>query len=282
MKQTVYVDVLVSVNLIVDYFLLYAAAVICGRKKNRLRLCAAAAAGGAGSLILLLPPMPYIADLLASLALALIMTAAAFGFSGMRTFLRTAFVLFALSACYSGAALVLWLFMPMKKITVNNGAVYIGIEPMTLIIATAVLYLLLSLLSGKLARHNAKRTHCTLTIASEGGEVSVGAVIDTGNMLTEPFSGLPVILAPQRRISSVLPDGIEGFLRGGAAVSGKHIRAVPFSSAGGSGLLPAFIPERITVETGGSIHTGIRAYIAAAPDESIGGEALINPDAVDL
>ncbi len=281
MKQTVYVDVLVAVNIIADYFLLYAAALITGRKKERIRLCLAALEGGAGSLVILLPPMPTGVKILTAVVISSAMTLTAFGRSGLSSFIRTMLVLFALSTAYSGAALLIWCFAPEKRIAVNNGAVYIGINPGTLMLTTVIIYAVLSVFSGRLKGRNLKRLKCTVTVITPKGKANIEAIVDTGNTLTEPFSGLPVILVPRRHIAAIMPEGAEGFLAGEMSRGTVRMRAVPFHSAGGTGLLSAFIPEQIEIETPGRKYSRISAYIAAAPDGSIGEYALVNPDAIN-
>jgi stage II sporulation protein GA (sporulation sigma-E factor processing peptidase) len=83
----------------------------------------------------------------------------------------------------------------------------------------------------------------TLTVEMGGRRVSLAAVVDTGNVLVEPVSNLPVIVVERAALR-----GLE---------AGRPQRAVPFTSVGGSGVLGAFAPDAVKV--GGR---EVEAYIA--------------------
>lgn len=72
-----------------------------------------------------------------------------------------------------------------------------------------------------------------LTVVCGTHAVRFTAVIDTGNVLTEPLSDLPVIVVEKRML-----HGME---------RGRSMRRVPFASVGGQGVLPAFFPDRVRI-----------------------------------
>ena len=283
MKQTVYVDVLISINLLVDYFLLYATAIISGRSRERARLCIAAVIGGASSLIILLPNLTRIAGAAFAIAVSVLMTAVGFSPGGWRTFLRTALVLYALSAAYSGIMLLLWYYTGTGNLTVNNGAVYINISPIKLVLATVAMYAVITVFSQKLRARNIKRSSCTVTVFGRGKSLSLEGLIDTGNVLTEPFSGTPVIVAAREKLREVLPEELADVCAAKPDACKKlRLRAVPFHSAGGSGVLMAYAPERIDIELAGKKYKNVRAFLAVASEGCAAGErALVNPDIIN-
>ncbi len=65
------------------------------------------------------------------------------------------------------------------------------------------------------------------------GEASFEALIDTGNRLREPVSGLPVMIAEERLLVDVLP------------ADGRGLRHIPFGGLGGCGFLEAFRPQEV-------------------------------------
>lgn len=281
MKQTVYVDILVSVNIIVDYFLLYAAAIISGRKKERIRLCLAALLGGIGALYIFLPAMPAAVNILYAVILSLLMSLIAFGYGGRRAFIRTIVVFYSLSAAYSGLMLLLWSFSSVKNLSVNNGIVYINLDPAILIFATVIIYALLSLFSGRISSRNLHRTPCTVTIYGNGKHTDIDGLIDTGNVLTEPFSGLPVIIAEREQLRSILP---KSFLHAAdskfsTSTLPKGIRLIPFRSVGGDGLYTAYLPERVDISLGGKRYRYAKVYIAIS--DRTDNTAIVNPDAIN-
>ncbi len=82
--------------------------------------------------------------------------------------------------------------------------------------------------------------------------------------LREPFSGLPVIVCERGTLANLAPG------------EGEPLRLVPYGSLGGSGLLYAFMPDRVT----GPGDRELRCYIGLADTPLSSGQytALYNPD----
>lgn len=70
MKQTIYIDVLLAVNIFINYFLLLAAAKFLAVRRIRLRILAASVLGAAYSLTMLMPSIPMVLALLMKLAMS--------------------------------------------------------------------------------------------------------------------------------------------------------------------------------------------------------------------
>ena len=130
------------------------------------------------------------------------------------------------------------------------------------------------------------------------GPVSVRALLDTGNHLTEVFSGSPVAVVRREAVESALPSSVlaaarcahagetspDGAAIPQAAAGDSGIRLVPYRSVGGKGLLPAFRPQSASLLSSAGISrdvTGI--YTALCSDLGRGGyDALIGSDLAEL
>ena len=129
----------------VDYVMLLSVRYMTSLNVKRRRLAAGALVGGIGSFAVLLPPMPFAVSLLISISEALLMTAAAFLPMNIRGYIRTAFLLFAVSFTYCGIMTAVLALASPDGLTVRNSSVYIGISPFALIALTALCYLVLRL-----------------------------------------------------------------------------------------------------------------------------------------
>ena len=120
------------------------------------------------------------------------------------------------------------------------------------------------------------RSRCRITVSNRGRQVSIDAIIDTGNLLCEPFSGLPVIVAEMDALESVLPEGLENFPEQPAS----GIRVIPYCGVGGEGIMPAFRPEKLTAVLPGSRPRSADAYIGVLRKGRVGKDhhAIVNPD----
>ncbi len=117
-----------------------------------------------------------------------------------------------------------------------------GYGPVAAAVTAAVGCALMVLLACQRNRRAPQNT-ATLTVVSGGRHVSLSAVVDTGNVLVEPVSNLPVIVVERAALR-----GME---------AGRPLRAVPFTSVGGSGVLDAFAADVVRVGS-----REVEAYIA--------------------
>ena len=95
--MTVYADVLLVINLFVNYALLMCASMIMKRKSQPSRILLGASVGALYGLIIFVPSLPKAAELLIRLAATALIVFATFGYKNIRYFLRSFFTFFAVS-----------------------------------------------------------------------------------------------------------------------------------------------------------------------------------------
>ncbi len=277
--QTIYIDVLVGVNVYINYLILILTARFAGCKPVRVRIVLASLAGALSACTILLNIPSKIIGILIKITVAAIMTIIAFEIKSRRMFLKIMLILTTVTFGFAGAMIGIKNIMSTNSISVSNYTVYLDISPLALILFTLVCYVLLSLCSKIIAKKTQRKSFCRLTICSEGKTVTIDGLLDTGNNLTEPFSGLPVVVVSEKSIYNLIPEGVKSFGTANSGSAGK-IRLIPYSSVGGNGLLAGFMPDSITVESEGKEKKTENVYIAVADRESE-MPALINPDILE-
>ncbi|MBQ4088443.1 MAG: sigma-E processing peptidase SpoIIGA [Clostridia bacterium] len=82
-------------------------------------------------------------------------------------------------------------------------------------------------------------------IEHNGEQAVFTALIDTGNRLTEPVSGLPVMVMEHQLVKNMLPDGFDPH----DALSNltTSLRLAAYGGVGGNGALGCFMPERLLI-----------------------------------
>ena len=179
-----------------------------------------------------------------------------------------------------------------------NGVVYYDVSPLTLVALTVVSYGILWIWDRVTRKKAPLGGEYRLTLDYGMGPVSVRALLDTGNHLTEVFSGSPVAVVRREAVESALPSSVlaaarcahagetspDGAANPQAAARDSGIRLVPYRSVGGKGLLPAFRPQSASLLSSAGISrdvTGI--YTALCSDLGRGGyDALIGSDLAEL
>lgn len=240
----IYLDVLIALNLFIDFLLLTAVAAWGHLPHRRWRLIAAAGVGAVAACTVLLPPLPWWGAAAIDVGVAAVMVRVAFAWRGWRGYGKSLATLYVLSAGFSGVCTLIYrLFSPMG-FQVINGTVYYDVPPITLVIMTVISYAALTAFE-KLARPKVFGRHTYRIVIEHNGETAtVTALYDSGNLLTETFSGAPVIVAERRALGHWrLPENAEQ-----AAAMG--FRMIPTHTADGDGLRPAFRPERVLLQAG--------------------------------
>ena len=283
MKQTIYIDVLVATNIFINYFLLLTVAGFLKIRASRVRLIAGAVLGAAYSLVILLPPAGPWLSLLMKLFMSATIVLLAFPVSSIGLFLRAAACFYLTNFAFAGIMLAVWYFIAPQGLLLKNSVVYFDISPLMLLVLTVVCYLAMRCLNRITGQQQPKESFCRVTVHAQGKTAGFTAKIDTGNSLTEPFSGFPVVVAEYAGVEAVLPQSVREHLHvtagAGSYPKDGGFRLVPFQVVGGGGVLPAFQPERMVIETSKKKIVATQVYLAVCTGKlcDSGFGALLNP-----
>lgn len=262
----VYVDVLIGLNLFVNYFLLLATARITRFPLKNGRNLAVSFVLSLTSLIILLPDLPWVLAAGVRLAIAAAAVLMAFGTPGKRAFLKLFGAFFSASFAFAGVMLALWLCFKPSGLLVRNGAVYFNLSPLLLAGSTVVAYGVIVLLR----RHFGKAPPVCdqLPLCLQYGEktISVRAKWDTGMELRDLYSDHPLVLLDPAAAKKLLGDS-------------PAYRLLPYQTVSGSGMLASFVCQQATVEID-SVPVTLSPVTAAISDRPLNAEyqALVGSD----
>jgi len=273
-----YLDVYLSVNFLLDFILLYAAGCLAQALLEPRRLIAAASVGTLYALGYVLPSVPrFMYGAGGLVATSVLMVWIAFG-AGPRARGRVVMT-----------RAVLFLYVS-AVFAVGAGSSLLGLSgrgsghglagrwgPINMAVclagATFITLLLARRLSSVLAIRSWRQNPIVaLEVWVEGRSVGLTGLVDTGNHLADPLTGLPCLVAEADSLRSLVPDCLRRAAGDGgplpvtfpvAAEGGegwnRRLRLVPFSSLGSAdGMLVGFRPDRVV------IHTPRAAYEAGA------------------
>lgn len=238
--MTVYADILFIVNFYIDAMLLSAVRRFLKLPLSRLRWLLSALLGGLFGFAALLPQARGVPLFLLGTAQAFLLVCAAFAPKRPVLLMKATFLLLLFGAALSGLLGLLQSFLPMRGMVLRNGAVYFDLSPLLLVVLTCMAYGILCLFDRLFRKTEPDRLCAAVTITLKEKSVALTARVDTGLTLHEPFSGLPVLLCERSAVSPLLPESF-------GTDSSLPFRLVPYSSVGGSGLLPAFRPDSASV-----------------------------------
>ena len=280
------------VNFIINFLLLLTTGRI-----NRLEWSAKRVAGGAligalYSVAMFFPNVSPLYSTMSKFAVSAVLVALSFKIKTLRTFIKTVAVLYGVSFILGAVCIGIFYFTGAGRGTViSNGVFYFNLPLRVLIISVFVSYCLIRLL-WRSQRANKLRTYKKVEISLLGKAVTLSGLVDTGNMLCDPLTQAPVIIAQFEKLRPLLPDEFqrsyassspeELMLTGTGEEMESRLRLIPFSSLGSSrGLMVGFKPDRITID-----RRPIRDIIIGISPESLSpdGEygALINPEILTM
>ena len=235
--RIIYADSVFLLNLLADYLLALVTARACGLVLKRGRYIAAAMLGGAYSVAVYLPGLGFLSQPAIMLCVGLMMGLVSFG--GERRLLKCCAVFLAVSAAFGGAIWGLCL----------AGGGKMPASGKVLLLAFAMCYALLSLVTRNIAVIPERaRAEVSVTLGERTAKFI--ALMDTGNALTDPIDGAPVIVATPEAIAPLfkapLPTDPITLMTDVPELAGRA-RLVCFASVGGRGMLGAFRPDSVTV-----------------------------------
>ena len=202
----IYVDTLFLLNTMVDYLLLLASARLAGEPLARLRFALGAVLGGLYAVAIFLPGMGFLARPLCRGAAAVLMVLLAFWRS--RRLLRQVLIFLALACAFGGGVLAVEL-LGGQRLALGGGVLYSGMDLKIVLLSAAGCYGLLTLVFRGIGRHggpSGELTRVRLTLGER--QVELTGLVDTGNTLTDPATGRPVLVAEADSLEELLPPGL--------------------------------------------------------------------------
>lgn len=239
--RTIYIDVLLILNLYINWFLLKGTARVTHTRLTSLRCFLAAAAGSLTSLAVFLPAMPLPLSLCIKLISGAIPVGAAFAMRGMRCFLRCLFVFLTLSFAFAGFMLAVCLVSGTDILIWSGSCIYLHFSLTALILCTSAAYFLLRVFSWAKLRffHSDEIYEVIIRIGTHTAKLK--GIADTGNSLTDCFTGKAVVIFGKESLSSIPeisePEKLSGY------------RLLPYATVSGSGIMPVFCPDEIIIKS---------------------------------
>lgn len=268
--MVIYADVLLAVNLYINYFLVRGTALILRRKITPLRCILASAAGTVGSLVIFLPELHPVVTVLIKFVLGVCVTLLMFGRQKRVDFLLSLLCFLAVSFAFAGGMLALWTFAAPFGMYFSNGFAYFDIPVGAAAVITAAVYGIFRLVRFIIDRRRPLQ-HVKVTVRGSGSEISLDGLADTGNSLRDSFSGKPVVIASLGAVREIVPQYILNYLSG-CTDDLDGIRLIPCRTVLSNGIVPAF-PAEIIID---GKHAD--ALLGISAEEISGAECIFDPN----
>lgn len=227
-----YVDILVILNTLVNYFILLAIRKITHSYTKRWRIALGAFVGGLSSLLLFLEHLNIIMTLLKILS-GVLMIAVTFEIKSIKQFVKKLFFLFAITFLFGGVTYAIYIFFDKDILIYSNGIIYFDVDMTFLVICSVISYFVITLITKYTDKKSSKNKEYYITIENNGKGVSCTGLMDTGNNLREPFSDYPVIIVDKSIFNQLYTS--------------ETTRIIPVSTVNGESIIKAFKPQNVII-----------------------------------
>lgn len=259
--MTIYIDVVLIENIIMNYIILFATAIIIKNKINNIRLLIASILGAIYSVIAYMSVLKIYSNMILKIILSIIIVYVAFNPQTVKKMWKDLLIFYLTSFVFGGATFALIYIVKPQEILMKNG-LFLGTYPIkTIILGTIVAFILLitafTIVKSKISK---KDMMCDIEIKLNEKIIRTKAMIDTGNMLREPITNTPVIVVEHTLLYETIPkeilNNLEEILGGDFEKIPEEIkkeyilklRVIPFSSLGKqNGMLLGIKPEFVKI-----------------------------------
>lgn len=256
--MTVYIDILFVINLIINYLLLFTTEKLSKQYSPPWRLIIGATAGAVYAVCMFFPQVKMLYTTASKIIVSFVLVAITFTIRRWRTFLKTVIIFYITSFIFGGVSLGIFFFTGAGKGTmISNGIFYYNLPLRMLIISSSIAYITIRII-WRVYKSDRIRDYKQIEIWLMGESVKLNALVDTGNMLREPITGEPVIIAEFERLKSILPKEFNSAFKNNSPEEImctdtdnellRRLRVIPYTSLGSTDeMLIGFKPDSIKI-----------------------------------
>jgi len=258
--MTIYLDVVLIENLCMNYIILFATGYILKIKIKHIRLIISALIGGIYSILAYTEVLEIYSNIAMKLILSIVMVYVAYSPKNIKLLSKQILIFYLTSFVFGGTAFALLYFVKPQDILMQDG-VLIGTYPLKIALLGGIVGFTITVIAFKIVKYRISKNDmfCEIEIFFGEKSVKLKAMLDTGNMLKDPITRMPVIVVEKDILYEIIPykilDNLEKIIGGDVPdeiyeeINVEYIskfKVIPFSSLGKqNGLLLGFKASKI-------------------------------------
>ena len=261
--MTIYIDVVLIENLIMNYIILLSTGLILKLKMKHNRLILASLLGAVYSIIAYMEVLEVYSSIILKKILSVLIVYIAFNPQKVKQLWKDILLFYLTSFVFGGAAFALIYVVKPQDILMKNG-LFLGTYPLKNVMLGAMIAFLIIITAFTVVKNkiSKKDMFCKIEIRLNGENIKSNTMIDTGNMLKEPITNTPVIVVEHTLLYQCMPkeilNNLENIIGGDLEKIPYKIREeyilklklIPFSSLGKqNGMLIGIKPEYVKIIT---------------------------------
>lgn len=207
--MTIYIDVVLIENLIMNFIILLATGLILKEKIKTIRLLLASLLGAIYSVISYMSILEIYSSMILKIILSIVMIYIAFNPQTMKKMWKDILIFYLTSFVFGGAAFALIYIVKPQDILMKNG-LFLGTYPLKTIVLGAIIAFIIIIAAFTVVKTKItkKDMFCEIEIGINGEKIETTAMLDTGNLLKEPITNAPVIVLEHTLLYDCIPKEI--------------------------------------------------------------------------
>lgn len=259
--MTIYVDVVLIENLIMNYIILLATGLILKIRIKHIRLILGSLLGAIYSIVAYTGILKVYSSFILKIILSIIIVYIAYNPQAVKKLCKELLFFYLTSFVFGGAAFALIYIVKPQDILMKNG-LFLGTYPLKTVILAAIVAFVVVITAFTIikSKFTKKDMICEIEVKLNDKIIKTEALIDTGNMLKEPITNTPVVVIEHTLLYDCIPKEILNHLEdiiGGdfekipeeiKNVYISKLKLIPFSSLGKqNGMLIGIKPEYLKI-----------------------------------
>ena len=243
--MTVYLDIVFLENVIINFIILYTTGIISKSKIKYWKILIGSLVGAIYSIIYYISNLKIYSNVIIKIILSIVIIYIVFNSRNPKTLLKQVLLFYLVSFIFGGVSIAIIYMVDTQNITIRNGVLIGNYTIKTIFIGVIVGFIItiiaFNFIKTKISK---KDLICDICITLDEKQIETTAMIDTGNLLKEPITNIPVIVMEHTLFYDIIPkeilNNIENILGGDLSkipeeIQRKYLnrlKVIPFSSLG--------------------------------------------------
>lgn len=253
--MTFYIDVIFLENIMMNYIILFATGLIIKNNMKQIKLILSSSIGAIYAIMSYISKVEIYENTVVKFLLSIVMLYIAFKPNNIKKMFKNIIIFYLTSFCFGGAAYYLLYHISPEQINNMNG-ILTGSYPIKIAILGGILGFFILNIGFKVIKNRIDKNSIfyQAKIVYEEKSILVKVILDTGNLLIEPITGVPVMLIEQEKLKELLGERNVEIISNGLINNFEGLeeklklkcRIIPFSSVGkNNGMMIGFKPDYI-------------------------------------
>lgn len=257
--MTVYVDIVLLENILLNYIILLATAIISKTKISIFKILVASSIGGVYSILNYIVELSPFSNVIIKIIMSVLIVIIAFDSNKIKSIIRQLIFFYLVSFTFGGVTFMLLFFVNPENLVIKENQL-VGTYPLKIVMLGGLIGFIVITIVAKVIkdRMTKKAMLCDLEIFYNGKMKKLKTMIDTGNLLKEPITQADVIIVEKNSLNEIVEkevlENIQNILTGkwlgetSTKIYSYGFKLIPFMSLGNeNGLLIGFKPDYIKI-----------------------------------